>query len=321
MSVFGEEWKVFKQSINSRFEEQSWALIRKDEEIAELKAQIEELKSKKKCKVGIYNGNGRDAEFSDVPFNLATTYYNVGNVIPNKYDKERVANNVTPMLGLATKNYNGLGANSFMSWVDIADGFHDDYLANLGQRLDSLQHEVWLSLDIEPDVKLNQNYVPSNWKPEDFGRAFARMVKIVREVAPNVSFTYWVGGHQKELVTRMYPGDEWIDRIGYDPYVTAHGNPKQTALQCWGDFVDWHRAQSWGRGKSLCITETGFHNGHSDDDQARFWKSAPVAVETLELESVTLFHRDSGPNGDYTMHNRPKGRAAYVQAMQEIAEM
>ncbi|WP_162802279.1 cell wall-binding repeat-containing protein [Ornithinimicrobium murale] len=276
---------------------------------------------------GSWNGmaDSADDEFSDLVGGLdlghGTSYYTSGQFgpnWPNSRDKERLAGGMTLQLGMASKNYKKGGPTSYMSWPNIAAGKHDSEIREWGQALSELNGDIRFSFDIEPDVKFKQGKIPGDWTAADYRKATQRMASILAEEAPEVQFTYWVGGTQKDIVSEMYPGDEYVDVICWDPYINASRSPDTTPLELWSDFKNWLDDQAWGQGKELGLCETGFHNGHSDAKGAAFWDKAPAAAEELGLSFITYFHSNTGPRGDYTMESMPQTREAYARAMAEL---
>ncbi|WP_161958461.1 cell wall-binding repeat-containing protein [Ornithinimicrobium cavernae] len=275
---------------------------------------------------GFYNGMGAadDEEFIDMVGGMdpghVVSYYNAGNVDatwPSERDLQHLKNGTTVLMGMASKNWKRGGDDSYMAWSEIAAGAHDDEIRAWGQKLAGAGGNVWFAFDIEPDVKLNQGIVPTHWKPSDFAAASRRISTIMGEEAPNVKFVFWVGGTQKGLISEMYPGDEYVDTICWDPYVTKHRSPDTTPRGLWSEFKNWLDDQPWGDRKTIGLCETGYHNGHPDAKGAQFWEQAPEAAEDLGLSFVTYFNRDSSAY-NYTMDNMPLTRRAYADAMEAI---
>lgn len=276
---------------------------------------------------GVFNGMhaSDDQDFIDlvggVDLGHASSYYTSGQVgpyWPNARDRGRIDSGMTLLMGMASKNYQKGGPNSYMAWRDIADGKHDEEIRDWGVSLAKLDGTIYFAFDIEPNVKLNQGKVPKDWTPAEYAAATRRVSTIVREEASNVEFTFWVSSTQKELTAQMYPGDDYVDIICWDAYVNRHKSPDMSPLELWSDFKYWMDDQPWGKGKTYGICETGFDQSHPDEKGAEFWEKAPEAAEELGLSFVTYFHRNSGPNGYYTMENMPLSRAAYAEAMAEM---
>lgn len=279
-------------------------------------------------RAGSYNGmhTGDDAEFEDLVdfagMTAGSSYYNVGQVgannWPKQQDLQRLRDGKVVLMGMASKNWKNGGPTSFMTWESVGRGAHDAEIRRWARRLGQLDREIWFAWDIEPDVKLTQGHVPKSWSPEQFSAAARRISTIMAEEAPKVKFTFWVGGTQKRLIERMYPGDDYVDIICWDPYLHAGRSPDTTPTQLWSEFASWLDTRSWGQGKSIGLCETGFHNGHPDAKGAAFWQKAPAAVEALDLSFVFYFHRNTGPNGDYIMVAHPRSAKAYGQAMSAL---
>lgn len=274
--------------------------------------------------VGIYNGYGTSddvtiADAAAVHFNLGSSYYNAGQTsqLLATWDEARLARDTQPIVAMASKNYQGGGENSFMEWSKIPSGQYDETIETWATTLASYRVPLWFAFDIEPEVKINRGDVPDTWTTEEFAQAYRHIVGVMRPIAANVDFCYWVGGSDRTKIAAMYPGDDVIDRIGWDPYVSQHESPDQTPLQCWGSFNSWLDGRSWGYNKSRGLFETGFDSRFGKKPGIAFWEAAPAAFRDLDLSWVILFNRDSGPNTNAKITD-PDVMAAYGAAMRAI---
>ena len=251
--------------------------------------------------VGIYNGStpGSDDAVitaSGITFDTGSTYYNAGQNLLGALDLERLARGQIPLVGMASKNYQGGGPTSFMDWAGIGAGEFDAKITTWGNQLAAYDTEIWFAFEIEPEVKMNRGDVPSTWTEAEFAAAFRRIVSIMRPLCPKVQFCFWVGGSDTAKIAQMWPGDEWVDRFGWDPYVTG-GNPStNTPMQEWSSFKTWATNQGWDMSIPHGLFECGFDRGHGTAAAITFWEAAPSAFKDLGLSHITMFNRDSGPN-------------------------
>lgn len=293
-------------------------------EVEALTARVEALeelhKPKRSGLIGIYNGHGNDDEAATAAhlhFDIGSSYYNSGQMPLKWWDEDRLNAGMMPIVGMASKNWKRQGAQSFMSWPDIAAGRHDEAIAAWAASLAKADADLWFAYEIEPEVKLNRGQLPDDWGHGDFVLAYRRIVSVMRPIAPRVQFCYWVGGSDTAQIDALYPGDDVIDRIGWDPYVSLHESPQQSPEQCWGRFREWLDGRTWGKDKPLGLFETGFDSRHGDAAAIAFWEKTPKAFDDLGLEWVTLFNRDSGPNTNAKITS-PDVWSAYGAAMREI---
>lgn len=272
--------------------------------------------------VGIYNGGSAGSDdapiaASGVAFDLGSTYYNAGNNLLSVLDEDRLSRGCMPIVGMASKNYRNLGADSYMDWGGIAAGVFDEQLVEWGNTLAAYDTELWFAFEIEAEVKLNRGDVPAGWGYAEFRDAYRRLVQIMRPLAPAVKFAYWCGGSDREAIDQLYPGDDVVDLIGWDPYVGGGESASTTPEQCWGSFKTWLDGRSWGAGKPYGLFECGYDRGHGDAAAIAFWEATPATFKDLGLSWVTLFNRDSGPNTDAEITSQAVWDA-YGEAMRAI---
>lgn len=271
-----------------------------------------------RCLVGAYNGNSwtNDQAFMDrcgVNLDFATTYAGgTTTKYPTPFDQERAANGVATQYGYATNNRDG----TFKSWRDIAAGRYDDVFYAIAGGVSQHYGHKSFSLDIEPDVKMNQGKVPSDWTEAEFIAAWRHLAGIFRDVDSTINMRWWVGGSNRSRCATLYPGDDYVDEIGWDPYVTSPNPATNTAYGEFSVFSNWLDQQSWGQGKARGICETGFSTDHPDEEAIRWWSEVPDAVAALDLRWITFFNRNS--TWPYNIDDKPDVLAAYGDAMRRI---
>lgn len=300
-----------------------------ERELASALARISELEAltppAKRPLVGVYSGMQANA---DDPFvtgmgdalTSGTSYY-TGSAYRNgvftltALDKARVARGAALFV-----TYSASTGSPYTDWADIAEGKVDDQFRALARALAAAPAGSSFSFANEPETRVAQKNQRDNGRnrPEDFAAAFRRTVDVMRPIAPDLDFRWWIAGGKTDAeMERYYPGDAWVDSIGYDPYVWGHNPASTTALQKYSPVAKWLRSRSWGKGKPLGLSETGFDvQKHGESAAAAFWATVPQAVRDLDLRFVTFFNR-----GEWTTFptTTPTAWAAYVAAMKEIS--
>ena len=262
---------------------------------------------------GAYNGNtvaGDEAARAMFgPLKLATTYYQANKTGPGPMEAAKIEAGVVPHINIASKNLGG-DPTKFMYWVDIAAGKHDPFWTGWGKALGALDTEMLLAFDQEPDVRLVQKLVPTQMTT-DYVLAYRRIHDLIAPLAPKVKWSWWVGGNlaNADLIESLYPGDAYVDWIGYDPYKWASHPPAETPIQVFRPFHDWLATRTWGQGKPRYLAETGIDRSFGDDACALWWSQVPDAARQLDLAAVVFFHSQQ-----WTVTGMPKTVAAVKAA-------
>ena len=150
-----------------------------------------------------------------------------------------------------------------LTWAEIAAGDADDAIDTVGASLQAYPHRLFLSIHHEPenDVVAEPG---SGMTADDYVAMYRHVVGRLRDdgvdnavyVMTYIGFAKWA-----DLVDELYPGDDVVDWIAYDPY----GFSKQTTFGLlldspgpsgWNGFYDWATAKA--PGKPLMLAEWGF---------------------------------------------------------------
>ncbi|WP_240138393.1 glycosyl hydrolase [Streptomyces sp. MUM 178J] len=190
------------------------------------------------------------------------------------------------------------------SWSEIASGALDETVVDVqAQRIKDYGKKVFLSFDLEMDTR-----VPDNGTTEEYVAAYRHIHDRFRELGvENVVWTWIVTGYtgHAELFLRLYPGDAYVDWIGYNQY-----NYFRCHKTDWKTFEDTQLAShAWMRenisdAKPLMLSEFGT----ADDPaapraQAEWYTQVPQVVKRLEGVKAALQwnYRDPGPNCDLSL--------------------
>lgn len=301
--------------------------------------------------VAIYNGTDDTAdtmfyEAMGPVIGAAASYYTInarqgGRYVLRSWDTTRIARGYVPYIHLQSVAWNNdIGANvQYYPWKHVAEGVHDDVFVQWAEALADAPAGTSFSFDGEPEVRLeagshqpvpNPNGPAAGWPagwpqngdglntPAYYAAAQRRIYEVMHPIAPDLDYRFWFAGHlTNTYMESFYPGDAYVDSIGFDPYVWGYNAASTTPLQKYQPIVTWLRSRTWGQGKPIGISETGFDTTvHGDAAGAAFWDAMPAAMEALDLSWVMIYNRDQFR---ITPDTYPLSWAAFLDAMAQIA--
>ncbi|MFF5102056.1 glycosyl hydrolase [Streptomyces sp. NPDC000134] len=196
------------------------------------------------------------------------------------------------------------------TWRRIADGELDDSVIDVqaerikeyGQRTGK---KVFLSFDLEMDTR-----TPDAGTPEEYVRAYRHVHDRFRELGVgNVVWTWITTGYLRhaDLMRRMYPGDGYVDWIGYNQYnyYLCHRADWLSFARTQTATHDWVRAHI-SDDKPLMLSEFGSAADPDRPDRQADWYAGVVPVlKRLDGVKAALQwnHRDPGPHCDLSVAN------------------
>ena len=109
-------------------------------------------------------------------------------------------------------------SNTHLKWADIADGKHDNIINTAITRMKDWNRPVIIAFDPEFD-----NLVKQKGPVADYVRAYRRITEMFRRAAvTNVAWAWvptgFLGEGNDARTLAGYPGDAYVDWVGYDPY-------------------------------------------------------------------------------------------------------
>lgn len=159
------------------------------------------------------------------------------------------------------------GGNS-IPWAEVASGRYDAFLAEYLQNLkrDGGQNVI-LAFNHEPDGKQNAD----KGTPAEFVAAWrhihnlADRLGVSRAAGGNVEFAWtMVGwGFKVDRVGPYYPGDQYVDYVGTDPYDNSKSGTRQSFADSVSSTLEWMDKN--GINKPVIVGETGSESGQSAD--------------------------------------------------------
>jgi Glycosyl hydrolase family 26 len=200
-------------------------------------------------------------------------------------------------------------------WRTIASGALDrSIIEPEAQRIAAFHHTVFLSFSAEPDGD-----VPQQGTPAQFVAAWRHIHDVfARMGVHNVIWVWTTEGYlpHERTIAAMYPGNAYVDWIGYDPYnyYTCHQAKWLSFAQTVKPFYQWLTTQPFGD-KPVMLAEYGSAaDPHQPDREAAWYRGLlPVIRQMPRLKA--LIQWNSAIPGCHlgVPRNSPEARA-YRQA-------
>ena len=199
-------------------------------------------------------------------------------------------------------------------WATVANGSQDAQIAATAGRLKALGSKVFLAPHHEPE-----NDIPQFGQPADYARAFRRVVEGFRRAgADNVLFVWnmmgFVGGHG-DIYPTLYPGDQYVDWIAYDPYNwygCKPGHKARSFAEITKPFYDWTAAHH--PSKPLMLSEYGLREqGPGMPSKAQWFRDQLVALKTTRTRIKALVYFNNNHTCDWRITSSGASVAAYKQ--------
>jgi beta-mannanase len=198
------------------------------------------------------------------------------------------------------------------SWPAVANGSQDAQIAATANRLKAFGKKVFLAFHHEPE-----NDVGGAGQPADYARAFRRVVDGFNRVgADNVLFVWnmmgFVGGHG-DIYPTLYPGDQYVDWIAYDPYNwygCKPGHKVRTFAEITKPFYDWTAAHA--PGKPLMLAEYGLREQPAGSPSKAAWlRDSLVQLKTTRTRIKALVYFNNLHTCDWRLTSSSASVAAY----------
>ncbi|MEV4681443.1 glycosyl hydrolase [Streptomyces kurssanovii] len=217
--------------------------------------------------------------------------------------EQRVGRDRLLLLSWESKWWNGRPEQQ-PTWRQIAAGRLDRSVVDVqARRIKAYGKKVFLSFDLEMDTR-----TPAAGTPEEYVAAYRHIHDRFRELGVrNVVWTWVVTGWtgHAALFPRLYPGDAYVDWIGYNQY-----NYFRCHRSSWKSFEETQTASHrWirehiSRDKPLMLSEFGTADDPARPGaQAEWYAEVPGVVKELDGVRAALQwnHRDPGPGCDLSL--------------------
>ena len=212
-------------------------------------------------------------------------------------------------------------------WRDIANGdYDDDYVRTAARRIREYGEPVFLAFDPEFD-----RLTSSKGPVEDYAAAYRRVWDVFEEEGvDNVAWAWvptgYVGADNEQRLMDGYPGDDYVDWVGYDPYNFYECNGTD-----WEDFEQTIEAgYAWlersGLGdKPIILSEYGTQYDADEPERSQQWhRDIPEVLERYpNLKGLVRFDADGvfygsdgedGPSCGFYIDNGPGMAESFAEA-------
>ena len=255
-------------------------------------------------------------------YDMLHQYHRWDTAFPFPYEEARSAGGQAILMSWQATLNNG----SDIRWVDITSGKYDGIIDAQALRIGAMPGPVYLNFMNEPEITIGRYLTAGVHGTEaEFAAAWRHIHgRFTALRVPNVKWTLVYAGimtANKQDVTRaMYPGDAYVDWIGWDPFNWAEvrGNAWLTFSQMAEPWYGW-AVSNLSADKPYLLAETGTAPYSRDAARKPAWFAG--MQQTLQartyplLRAVCYFNHSrkpgDGASGDWTIDDSAASRAAY----------
>jgi hypothetical protein len=243
----------------------------------------------------------------DRRFDLVKRYHDWSNQggngqFPDPYERELGADGTRTLYIAWTSNVYATGGTT--PWAEIAAGDHDEsVILPAAERVRQWGRTVVIDFDHEMDGHTRTG----NGTPEEYVAAYRHVVETFDAAgADNVVWAWVPTGTMAnaERIAQMYPGDEHVDWVGYDPYnfYSCNGTAWETPLESMRPFHDWLLEHVTST-KPILLGEYGSVVDESDPARVREWYAqVPDALAALpRIRAVVQWSSTTAPECDFRL--------------------
>ncbi|TWJ22584.1 glycosyl hydrolase family 26 [Micromonospora endolithica] len=214
-------------------------------------------------------------------------------------------------------------SGTVLKWSDVYSGRHDGTIDAVAGRIRATGVPVFMGFDHEPEDE------PGKGSDAEFVRAWRHVHD--RFAAAGAHNAVWVwtmmgwSGHY-DRYAGLYPGDKYVDWVGYDPYnfhvcngSTVWKSPATTV----GGFYRWLDENGIGAGKPRMLAEFGTNFNSADPDAKRRWfEEFPAALKAHPKIKAAIYFNSAGMTTrtktcDMTMNHDASALAGFTRAGQD----
>ncbi|WP_328655076.1 glycosyl hydrolase [Micromonospora sp. NBC_00330] len=258
-------------------------------------------------------------------FDIVHRYHDFSNAgsngaFPDVYESQQMREGRLMFFAWESRDFS---AGTTLKWSDVYGGKQDDTIDAVAGRIRAAGVPVFIGFDHEPEDE------PNKGSDADFVRAW----RYVHERFANAGATnaVWVwtmmgwSGHYSRYAG-LYPGDQYVDWVAYDPYnfhvcngSTVWKSPSTTV----GGFYRWLDDNGIGAGKPRMLAEFGTNFNSADPGAKQRWfQEFPAALKAHPKIKAAIYFNSAGMTSrtstcDMTMNHDASAVAGFTQAGQD----
>jgi beta-mannanase len=183
--------------------------------------------------------------------------------------------------------------NTNLKWRAIANGTYDRFITSAATRVKAYGQPVFIAFDPEFDTGSSLN----KGTPADYVAAYRHVWNVFKAKAvTNVAWAWvtsgYTGAGNGAKILSGYPGDAYVDWVGYDPYYfyRCNGSGWKTFAEKATPTYNWLMANGLGK-KPFLLSEYGTQYDTSNTARSNAWHTAiPGALKNLpNLKALVRF--------------------------------
>jgi carbohydrate binding protein with CBM4/9 domain/glycosyl hydrolase family 26 len=183
--------------------------------------------------------------------------------------------------------------HSWIPWADIASGKYDAVIDGEAQRLKTWGKKVIVGFDPEMDMR-----VGTNGSAADYVAAYRHIHdRFDADGVTNVLYMWTITGSKSyySTVPSLYPGDSYVDWIGYDPYnfFTCNGSTWKTYSQTVDPAYQWLMNNGHGN-KPFILAEYGSAIDSNNSQAVLDWYTSIPTVLKAHPNIKAVMQWDDG---------------------------
>jgi hypothetical protein len=228
-------------------------------------------------------------------------YHGWGEVFPSAREVTWAQGGRTLFFALKSRVYGG----SVVPWAQIASGAQDAVIDAMAGRVRALGRPVLMDFMHEPEewgpVSSSMGYMGT---AAEFVAAYRHVVRRFRAVgATNVSWVWTTMGYSgyRSAYPSLYPGDDVVDWIGWDPYnwYSCHNSAWKSFAEKVSGFYGWLMANGHAD-KPFLLSEYGSREHDLDPfAKARWFRDAAASLKAGSFPNLkALVYFDSNRSGE-----------------------
>jgi hypothetical protein len=211
-----------------------------------------------------------------------------------------------------------------LTWRQIASGAADASIESVAAGLGTYPHRMFLTIQHEPENDIIAD-PGSGMTAADYVAMYRYVVGRLRALGvDNVVYVMGFMGFERwaTLVDDIYPGDDVVDWIAYDPYGFREHETFDMILNDpagngWPGFYDWATEKS--PGTPIMLGEWGF-DLQSNDRAADIVAAAPTILRSeFPMIKALVYWNDIGRTVDARLSGGAANAAAFARSFAELA--